>query len=99
MQKLLPAIVILLFVSLPALGQKAELFGGYQLTHFDGGPTSSGWNAAVTGSVLPFLGITADFSGVYNSGTRFYTYTVGPEVHARVLGVKPFAHALFGAGT
>jgi hypothetical protein len=94
-------LVVLLFclVSLPALAQKAELFGGYQLTHFDGGSTSNGWNAAVTGNVLPFLGLTADFSGVYDSGTHFYTYTFGPEVHARALGVKPFAHALFGGGT
>jgi hypothetical protein len=96
------ALVLLLFFSvpsLPVLGQKAEVFGGYQLTHFDGGPTFNGWNAALTGNVLPFVGLTADFSGVYNSGTHFYTYTFGPEVHARVLGVKPFAHALFGAGT
>jgi hypothetical protein len=33
-----------------------------------------------------------------NSGTQFYTYTFGPEVPARALGVKPFAHALFGGG-
>jgi hypothetical protein len=90
---------LLLCLALPAFGQKAELFGGYQLTHFDGGPTSSGWNAAITGNFLPFVGLTADFSGVYNSGTHFYTYTVGPEVHARILGMKPFAHALFGGGT
>jgi hypothetical protein len=51
------------------------------------------------GYFLPFLVVTADFSGVFNSGTYFYTYTFGPEVHARALGVKPFAHALFGGGT
>jgi hypothetical protein len=77
---------------------QAEVFGGYQLTHFNGGP-SNGWNVALTGNFLPFLGVTADFSGVYNSGTHFYTYTFGPEVHAHALGVKPFAHALFGGGT
>jgi hypothetical protein len=98
MRKLLP-VLLLCLATLPALGQKAELFGGYQLTRFDGGSTSSGWNAALTGNVLPFIGLTADFSGVYSSGTHFYTYTFGPEVHARILGVKPFAHALFGAGT
>jgi hypothetical protein len=98
MQKLMPVVLLFLF-SLPTFGQKAEVFGGYQLTHFDGGPNSNGWNAALTGNFLPFLGVTADFSGVYNSGTHFYTYTFGPEVHARALGVKPFAHALFGGGT
>jgi hypothetical protein len=98
MQKLIPVVLLILF-SLPTFGQKAEVFGGYQLTHFDGGTNSNGWNAALTGNFLPFLGVTADFSGVYNSGTHFYTYTFGPEVHARALGVKPFAHALFGGGT
>ena len=92
-------VALVLGLALPALAQKAEIFGGYQLTHFDGGANSSGWNAAVTGNVLPFIGLTADFSGVYDSGTHFYTYTFGPEVHARALGVKPFAHALFGGGT
>jgi hypothetical protein len=99
MQKLIP-VVFLFLVSLPTFGQKAEVFGGYQLTHFDGGlMNSSGWNAAVTANFLPFLGGTADFSGVYSSGTHLYTYTFGPEVHARALGVKLFAHALFGGGT
>lgn len=92
-------VTLMLCLAMPALAQKAEIFGGYQLTHFDGGANSSGWNAAVTGNVLPFIGLTADFSGVYDSGTHFYTYTFGPEVHARALGVKPFAHALFGGGT
>jgi hypothetical protein len=92
------SIVCLFLFSLPTVAQKAEVFGGFQLTRFNGGLKSNGWNAAVTGNVLPFLGLTADFSGVYNSGA-FYTYTFGPEVHARVFGLKPFAHALFGGGT
>jgi hypothetical protein len=99
MRRVVSVVLLFCLLSLPALAQKAELFGGYQLTHFDGGATSNGWNAAVTGNVFPFLGLTADFSGVYDSGTHFYTYTFGPEVHARALGVKPFAHALFGGGT
>lgn len=40
--------------------------------------------------------MTADFSGVYGSGLSFQTYTFGPEVHAHLPLVKPFAHALFG---
>src|ERR1700733_5188251 len=90
---------LLLSFALPAFGQKIELFGGYQFTHFDGGPTSNGWNAAITRKVFPFFGVTADVSGVYGAGTHFYTYTAGPEVHVRILGMKPFAHALFGGGT
>ncbi len=88
----------LALTALPAVAQKADLFGGYQLTHFDGGPNSSGWNAALTGNFGRILGITGDFSGVYHSGAHFHTYTFGPEVHVREEGVKLFAHALFGGG-
>ena len=75
---------------------KAELFGGYQFTHLDGGPNMNGWNGALTGNFNSWFGITADFSGVYGSGLRFHTYNFGPEVHAHLPMVKPFAHALFG---
>lgn len=77
---------------------KAEIFGGYQFTRLDGGPNLNGWNAALTGDIGHFFGITADFSGVYGSGLSFQTYTFGPEVHAHLPLVKPFAHALFGGG-
>ena len=95
-----------LLSALPAFGQKAALFGGYQLTRV-GGTTSiggtaltlNGWNASLTGSLAPFFGITADFSGVYASGSRLHTYTFGPEVRAHLAGIRPFAHALFGGGT
>jgi hypothetical protein len=74
----------------------AEVFGGYQYTRTEGGTGWNGWNAAITGNVAPLFGITADFSQVYNSGVHFTTYTFGPEVHAHLPLVKPFAHALFG---
>ncbi len=43
----------------------------------------------------------SDFGGTYDSrtSTNTYTYTFGPEVHVRTLGLKPFAHALFGGAT
>jgi len=99
MRKVLFAVMVLGLISLPAFAQKAELFGGYQLTHFDGGTNFNGWNASLTGNFAPFLGVTGDFSGVYNSGAKFHTYTLGPEVHVHAGGIKPFAHALFGGGT
>ena len=89
----------LTLVALPAAAQKADAFGGYQLTHFDGGSNFNGWNAAITGNFGHILGVTGDFSGVYHSGGHFHTYTFGPEVHARGGAVKIFAHGLFGAGT
>jgi hypothetical protein len=95
-----------LLTCLPASGQKAALFGGYQLTHLDfgGAPlggsfTLNGWNASLTGGLAPFFGITADFSGAYKSGSKLHTYTFGPEVRAHIASFRPFAHALVGGGT
>ena len=88
--------ILILFVVAANAEPKAELFGGYQFTHFDGGPNMNGWNGALTGNFNPWFGVTADFSGVYGSGQKFHTYTFGPEVHAHLPLVKPFAHALFG---
>jgi hypothetical protein len=88
-----------LLTCFPAFGQRAALFGGYQLTHLDGGSTLNGWNASLTGGLVPFFGITADFSGAYKSGARLHTYTFGPEVRAHIGGLRPFAHALIGGGT
>jgi len=108
--KLRNAAILLLCTSLlsclPAHGQKVVLFGGYQLTRFDNGTlighntfTLNGWNASLTGNLAPFVGVTADFSGAYSSGSKLHTYTVGPELHAHVAGIRPFAHALIGGGT
>ena len=89
------AILILTAVAANA-APKAEVFGGYQFTRLDGGPNLNGWNGALTGNIGHWFGITGDFSGVYGSGLSFQTYTFGPEVHAHLPLVKPFAHALFG---
>jgi hypothetical protein len=97
MRKLCFCLAILMCSAVAAnAGTKAEIFGGYQFTRLDGGPNMNGWNGAVTGDFAHFLGVTADFSGVYGSGLSFQTYTFGPEVHAHLPLIKPFAHALFG---
>ena len=75
---------------------KAEVFGGYQSTHFDGGPNANGWNAAITGNLNSWLGVTADVSGVYPTGFDFTTYTFGPQISAPLPVIKPFAHLLLG---
>ena len=79
------AILILSAVAANA-APKAELFGGYQFTHLDGGPNMNGWNGALTGNFNPWFGVTAGFSGVYGSGLSFHTYTFGPEVHSPAPG-------------
>ena len=89
MRKLASLILLLWLASLSAAAQdfpKAEIFGGYQLTRLDG-TTLNGWNAALTGNLNHWFGVTGDFSGAYKSqgGVDFrnYTYTFGPTIAAR----------------
>jgi len=90
------------FLCVPALTQRVELFGGAQYEHLQPNYNAIGWNASVTGNFKHVLGITGDFSGVYNSHraeSSVYTYTVGPVLSARLPVVQPFVHALFGGAT
>jgi hypothetical protein len=102
--------LVLLLVGLLVLGTmavakdaaKAELFGGYQYTHVNPGGGASGenfngWNAAVTGYVNNWVGITGDVSGAYKSGVKFHTFMGGLTLSpVREEHVVPFVHALFG---
>ncbi|MBZ5616766.1 MAG: porin family protein [Acidobacteriia bacterium] len=94
------AILVLLFVPLAAQDfPKAEVFGGYQFTRLEDTVNLNGWNAALNGNVDRWFGITADFSGSYESGSHLYTYMFGPTVSYRTERAVPFAHALFGGAT
>jgi len=80
---------------------RAEFFGGYQYTRFDGGLNANGWDTTVTGNLNRWFGAAADFSGAYKSqnGVSFnnYTYTFGPVVSLRRNETfTPFAHFLAG---
>ena len=83
---------------------RAEVFGGYQFTHFGSSGASenfNGWNASVTGNVNKDFGVAADFSGAYKTisgvSVKAYTYTFGPVVNLNHEGTfNPFVHALFG---
>jgi hypothetical protein len=86
----------------PAWAQRVEIFGGAQFEHLETSYNAVGWNASVTGNFKHVLGITGDFSGVYNShrtNSSVYTYTVGPVLTARLPVIQPFVHALFGGAT
>lgn len=88
---------LLLCSSLAFAGaSKLEVFGGGQYTHLDPHFNLTGWNAAATVDLKGWLGATADFSGVYQSGLKFHTYAVGPELRANLPLVKPFVHGLIG---
>src|SRR5690349_20584578 len=80
---------------------RAEIFGGYQYTRFDGGTNANGWNTGATANFNNWFGIASDFSGAYKSqnGVSFnnYTYTFGPQVSLRRNEkFTPFAHFLAG---
>ena len=99
MRKLIGVAVLLCVVSIVGAAQEKplpEVYGGYQFTSTDGGWHASGWNGAANFYVTPWLGGTADFSGVYKSGENLYTYTFGPVVTTHRRDFAPFAHALFG---
>src|SRR5215469_10662875 len=108
MRKFVGLAFLLAVFSLAAFAQegmytapKAEIFGGYQYTRFDGGTNANGWNSAVTGNLNNWFGVAADFSGAYTtqSGISFhnYTYTFGPVLSYRHNETfTPFVHFLAG---
>jgi len=107
MRKFIGLALLVCMFSLAAFAQetgstpKAEIFGGYQYTRFDGGTNANGWNTSLTGNLNNWFGIAADFSGAYKSqnGASFnnYTYTFGPVVSYRHNeNFTPFAHFLAG---
>jgi hypothetical protein len=98
MRKLIGAAVLVCMISMLGMAQetpKPEIYGGYQFTSTDGGWHANGWNTAGNLYITRWIGGTADFSGVYNSGS-LYTYTFGPVVSTHKGNFSPFAHALFG---
>jgi hypothetical protein len=78
-----------------AQGAKAEVFAGGSFLRRNS--TFSGWNASVTGNMLSWLGVTADFAAHYDSPFRVNTYTFGPRLSVpQDSGLVPFTQATFG---
>ena len=86
---------------------KAEIFGGYQYSHLEGGLNANGFDFAVNGNLNSYFGVTADFGAGFNSQTdpisggsislRNYTYTFGPQLSLRAnKAYTPFVHVLLG---
>lgn len=101
-KQLTQAILIAGVLCAPAFAQRAELFGGAQFEHLQPSYNAVGWNASLTRNFKYGLGITGDFSGVYNSrgaNSSVYTWTIGPVLSARLPVVQPFVHVLFGSAT
>jgi hypothetical protein len=100
--KAIHTIMVAVLLCPAVFAQRVELFGGATFEHLQSSYNAVGWNASLTGNFKHVLGITGDFSGVYNSrrsSSSVYTYTVGPVLTARLPVVQPFVHALFGGAT
>jgi opacity protein-like surface antigen len=99
--------------ALAADAPRAEVFGGFQyfransgldvtgIDHFN----LNGWNASLSGYFNRYLGITADFGGVYGSPevlgvpihTKVHTFMFGPVLRLpNPTHLTPFVHALGG---
>lgn len=101
-KKTILTVLVAALLCAPTFAQRVEIFGGAQYEHLESSYNAVGWNASVTGNFKHVLGITGDFSGVYNShrgNSSVYTYTFGPVLQARLPVVQPFVHALFGGAT
>lgn len=93
---------------------KGNIFVGYSYTSADLNNNDrsnlNGWEGSLEGKFLPFIGIVADVSGEYGTNNfpsstqifdvdaREYNFLFGPRVSVSIARVRPFAHALFGAG-
>jgi hypothetical protein len=93
---------------------KANVFVGYSYGSADLNHNNrsnlNGWEGSLEGKVLPWVGIVADFNGLYGtnnfpSSTQIFSvdakehnFLFGPRVSVSVGKIRPFAHALFGAG-
>ena len=93
---------------------KGNVFFGYSYLSADLNSNDrsnlNGWEGSLEGKVFPFVGIVADFSGHYGSNDfpsstaiihvngHENNYMFGPRVSFSVSKLRPFAHALIGAG-
>jgi opacity protein-like surface antigen len=93
---------------------KGNIFVGYSYGSADLNSNNrsnlNGWEGSLEGKVLPWVGIVADFNGLYGTNNfpsssqifhvdaREHDFLFGPRVSVSVGKLRPFAHALFGAG-
>ncbi len=107
MKKLIAVAGLLALFSLSAVAAehdsypKAEVFGGYQFSHLEGGINANGFDFSGNANFNDHLGIAADFGSAYTTqnGVSFhnYTYTFGPVLSLRAnKAYTPFVHALIG---
>jgi len=93
---------------------KANIFVGYSYGNADLNHNNrsnlNGWEGSLEGSFLPWISIVADLNGLYGTNdfpsstqifhvdAREHNFLFGPRVGVHIGKIRPFAHALFGAG-
>jgi len=82
-------------------GSSGDVYIGYSLLNGDTLSHGSGWEAALTGNLHDWLGLTADLSGNYHSDDagvhqREYNVLFGPQLSTRYEDVHFFVHGLIG---
>ena len=111
MRKLVLVFMVLAFCAGVSGAQETvpsfDVFGGYSyLNTQDIVPvlgidaSGHGWEAAATGNVNNWFGLTGDISGHYSDflgvNVRDYNFLFGPTVSYRMPKLTPFGHTLFG---
>jgi hypothetical protein len=93
---------------------KANVFVGYSYGSADLNHNNrsnlNGWEGSLEGSFLPWISVVADLNGLYGTNNfpsstqtfrvdaREHNFLFGPRVGVHIGKIRPFAHALFGAG-
>jgi len=98
---ILSAIFVLSGGAAAQIPTKGNVFFGYSYNHADfnsgGSLNLNGWDGSLEGKVAPWVGIVADISGQYGSGTSLHNAIFGPRVSFSAGKFTPFVHALVGA--
>jgi hypothetical protein len=98
---ILCAVVVLTSGAAGQIPTKGNVFFGYSYNHADfnsgGSLNLNGWDGSLEGKVAPWVGIVADISGQYGSGTSLHNAIFGPRVSFPAGKFTPFVHALVGA--
>jgi hypothetical protein len=110
---------VLFFITLAsAEAQSGNAFFGYSYYNSTnlsspalGRASTDGWEASVEGKILPFVGLVAEFEGLFGSqsisncgqgcgpfrsATSQYNYLFGPRVSVSRSKLRPFAEVLIG---
>jgi len=115
--KICSKLIVLVLLLPPRVGfgqvpTRGNAFLGYSYASanlsFNGRTNLNGWNGSLEGKILPWVGIVADFSGLYGSQnvpiippisvtTGVHSFVFGPRASLAVGKFTPFVHALFGA--